>query len=492
MRPLHCSYQQYAWGKLGSSSAVAQIKSQTKGFELHEDQRYAELWMGTHPSGPSYLADNEGTKTKLLSQHFLEHPEQLGNAITSRWEESRTKGFLPYLFKVLSIDKALSIQAHPDKSLAKILHKEKPEHYADDNHKPEMMIAVTDCDALCGFRPVEEMRHLISHAPEFTKVVGKENVDKFVSESSDPSNEKAAVKRLFSLLMRSEPTLIANCIREMHQRCNSSSAGSGSSSSSHDVVLDRVERLIMRLHDQFPGDVGCFVVYFLNDLRLSPGQALFLGPNVPHAYISGNMVECMAASDNTVRAGLTPKFKDVETLCEMLTYHCGEPDWVTPAPLRSASCSTSSSSSSSSSSHVKLYSPPVEEFAVGCITLNHGPQESVITMESCDSASIWLVFSGKGEARSSQAEGSASSSSDHCQQLRRGEIYLLPAGFKVVVKSEAGGKEPLIIWTASANCQPHHHASSTGDVSRYKKKKKKKKKNPNPQTNETKVNIKYY
>merc|ERR550525_94848 len=77
---------------------------------------------------------------------------------------------------------------------------------------------------------------------------------------------------------------------------------------------DQVSALFLRLYGQYPGDVGCFVIYFLNHLRLSPGQSMFLGPNVPHAYLSGDCVECMANSDNVVRAGLTPKLIDVPTL----------------------------------------------------------------------------------------------------------------------------------------------------------------------------------
>ena len=71
---------------------------------------------------------------------------------------------------------------------------------------------------------------------------------------------------------------------------------------------------------QYPGDVGCFVIYFVNHVKLEPGEAMFLGPNLIHAYLCGDCVECMACSDNVVRAGLTPKLIDVPTLCSMLEY----------------------------------------------------------------------------------------------------------------------------------------------------------------------------
>ena len=81
-----------------------------------------------------------------------------------------------------------------------------------------------------------------------------------------------------------------------------------------------LEKLFQRLSLEYPNDVGCFVVFLLNCFTLNKGEAIFLGANVPHAYLLGEGVECMACSDNVVRAGLTPKFKDVETLCSMLDY----------------------------------------------------------------------------------------------------------------------------------------------------------------------------
>merc|ERR1712159_910679 len=81
--------------------------------------------------------------------------------------------------------------------------------------------------------------------------------------------------------------------------------------------------LITRLHTQYPGDIGCFCPFFLNHITLQPGEAVFLAANEPHAYLSGDLAECMACSDNVIRSGLTPKFKDIDLLCECLTYTTG-------------------------------------------------------------------------------------------------------------------------------------------------------------------------
>jgi mannose-6-phosphate isomerase len=84
--------------------------------------------------------------------------------------------------------------------------------------------------------------------------------------------------------------------------------------------LTEKEELVLQLEKQYPADVGVLAIFFLNYVKLVPGEAVYLDANVPHAYLSGEIVECMAASDNVVRAGFTPKFRDTQTLCSMLTY----------------------------------------------------------------------------------------------------------------------------------------------------------------------------
>lgn len=154
---LDCKSQQYAWGKKGSESVVAQLlRAATRAEDgnggnpssiIKEDQPYAEFWMGTHPNCPSHLAElgqaDEAHRSTLATWLQL-HPEALGSVVQQRWPAEESKGEkkdeggrqLPFLFKVLSISQALSIQAHPDRSLGRILRDTKPQHYPDDNHKP--------------------------------------------------------------------------------------------------------------------------------------------------------------------------------------------------------------------------------------------------------------------------------------------------------------------------------------------------------------------
>ncbi|VDN96476.1 unnamed protein product [Rodentolepis nana] len=155
MQRLKCTSQVYDWGKVGSASKVYQLMvSSEKSDEFKSNQPYAELWMGTHPSGPSVLWNDRSIS---LDAYIKDHPEYLGIPCVDTFGHQ-----LPFLFKVLSIDKALSIQAHPDKRLAEKLHADWPDIYKDDNHKPEMAIALTNFEALIGFRPLVQIRALIT------------------------------------------------------------------------------------------------------------------------------------------------------------------------------------------------------------------------------------------------------------------------------------------------------------------------------------------
>ncbi|KAJ6478477.1 mannose-6-phosphate isomerase-like protein [Mycena vitilis] len=139
--------QQYDWGKIGSNSKVAQFASasQIPGFTLEESAPYAELWMGTHPKSPSRVLDSN----VALSEHLAAHPELIGKRVADRFDASN--GNLPFLFKVLAMEKALSIQTHPDKQTAEVLFAQQPDIYKGPNHKPEMALALTQFSALCAF-----------------------------------------------------------------------------------------------------------------------------------------------------------------------------------------------------------------------------------------------------------------------------------------------------------------------------------------------------
>ncbi|CAM4747746.1 unnamed protein product [Rotaria magnacalcarata] len=288
MHPVRGTVQSYAWGMIGSSSIVAQLAS--KSSSIVSTQPYAEYWMGTHPKSESYLIDNDQTSLK-----------------------SYLNVDLPFLFKILSVETALSIQAHPNRDRAKILHEQNPQEYPDDNHKPEMAIALTKFECLCAFRPYKEINEFIQKYEQLQVLCNKNLSDQFSNAMNlnvDLSIQQSLLKQLYSNLMQSSPVVISQCVAAHLQLI--------SSTTDSNVELSR---LFERLNNQYPGgDVGLFSIYFFNYITLNPGEAILLKANIPHAYLHGQCIECMACSDNVVRAGLTPKFKDTATLIDMLDY----------------------------------------------------------------------------------------------------------------------------------------------------------------------------
>ena len=138
------------------------------------------------------------------------------------------------------------------------------------------------------------------------------------------------------------------------------------------------ESLALRLEQQYGGDVGVLACFFLNHIVLQPGQAVALAANEPHAYVAGQCVECMATSDNVVRAGLTPKLRDVGTLCGMLTYIQAQPRVMTGDALAGDAA-------------VKTYDPSFDEFCVDSFTTS---SDKVVTLPPSDGPSVVLITSG--------------------------------------------------------------------------------------------------
>ncbi|PIA33301.1 hypothetical protein AQUCO_04100015v1 [Aquilegia coerulea] len=307
---LRCSVQHYDWGKIGEQSEVARLFSLNSGLGIEADKPYAELWMGTHESGPSFVVESGKTDAEYvtLNSWISENPSVLGEKVVKEWGNN-----LPFLFKVLSIAKALSIQAHPDKELARALHKSHPSLYKDDNHKPEMALALTKFEALCGFVSLQEFKDVLCSVPEIAEFVGNVDADQVlrINEQNGEEKIKAVLRSIFTQLMSADKDAVAEMVNKMKTRLTLEKKVR---------QLTDKEEMVLELDKQYPNDVGVISAFLLNYVKLNPGEALYLGANEPHAYLSGECIECMATSDNVVRAGLTPKLRDVPTLCSMLTY----------------------------------------------------------------------------------------------------------------------------------------------------------------------------
>ncbi|KAJ6222501.1 hypothetical protein RDWZM_001046 [Blomia tropicalis] len=340
------------------------------GYEVDNDTPFAELWMGTHPSGPSVVMGTGPNHNNVTLLNCLSsYPEYVGNIrIVTKYGRN-----LPFLFKVLSVRTALSIQAHPNKALAEKLHHDDPFHYPDANHKPELAIALTEFEAFCGFRPYAEIEFLLNNVPEFKDTVGSQPATEFLETKN---KDKQSLKKLFAALMTAQEDLWKENIAKLKDRW----------SSQLETIpeLATLQKLVKKLSADFPEDIGLFAIFFLNYLVLQPGEAIYLGQDEPHAYILGDCIECMACSDNVVRAGLTPKFKDVKTLCEMLTYKSLSPKDQTLQPI-------------TIDRFTRSYIVPVPEFVVDQIEINEQDLTPSFEykLESKESGSILIAIHGE-------------------------------------------------------------------------------------------------
>ncbi|CAD7672649.1 unnamed protein product [Nyctereutes procyonoides] len=338
---------------------------------------FFQLWMGSHPRGDAKILDDRISQ-KTLGQWIAENQDCLGSKVKDMFH-----GKLPFLFKVLSVETALSIQAHPNKELAEKLHLQAPEHYPDANHKPEMAVALTSFQGLCGFRPVEEILTFLTKVPEFQFLIGDKAATQLKqSMGGDSRSMASALQSCFSHLMKSEKKVVVEQLNLLVKRISQQVAAGNN-------MEDIYGELLLQLHQQYPGDIGCFAIYFLNLLTLKPGEAMFLEANVPHAYLKGDCVECMACSDNTVRAGLTPKFIDVPTLCEMLSYTPSKDRLFLPAQ-------------SQEDPYLSIYDPPVPDFTVMKMQVPGSVAEYKVL--AVDSASILLVVQGRVTASTPTAQ----------------------------------------------------------------------------------------
>ncbi|EDW96719.1 mannose-6-phosphate isomerase [Drosophila yakuba] len=355
----------YGWGRKGISSAVAQLAmANDPDFRLNEEETYAEMWMGTHVCGVSVVKETGETLDRVLKKD------------------------LSYLFKVLSINKALSIQVHPNKCEAERLHKERPDIYKDPNHKPELAIALTPFLALVGFMSAEDIRDYIDEFQPLSKLIGKEAVDQL-----HDSTDAESVKWCYEKLMKTEESVIAKCISEIAKDYQK------------ELKSNDLLEVFTKVNKDFPGDVGVLSLFFLNLIRLQPGQAIYLGANEIHAYLDGDCVECMACSDNVIRAGLTPKYKDVDQLLESVIFESSYKDRKEFIPYRI-------------DGQVQVYIPPVTDFAVINVNIEHSLESYKLEIQAF--GSIMIVLKGSRILKLKTQQG------DKEILVTRGSIVYIP------------------------------------------------------------------
>ena len=379
MRELRCATQRYDWGVVGSGlcRALGAANAARNGANVDDafmDGPHAELWIGTHPNGMSVLSDT-GVD---LRAHVAENQVQcLGARVIDRFGDGG-RCDVPFLMKILSVAKALSVQAHPDKKLAKELHARDPKNYRDDNHKPEMALCVSErFEAMSGFASAREVWENARAHEELRRAASDEeawsDLERALAagKGDDDDEVKGAFKRVFTALMTAEKATVERELALMRTRVAAKES------------RDAKESLFLRLCTQYPGDVGAFCAFVLNYVTITPGQAIVMAANEPHAYLSGDCVEVMATSDNVVRAGLTPKFRDVRVLCDMLTYTLGPPEILTGDVIDACT---------------RRYVPPFEEFVLDVVACASGSSHVAAAR---DGPSVWIVHRGACRATSS-------------------------------------------------------------------------------------------
>ncbi len=297
--------QRYAWGSVDGISETLGIPNPGGG-------PLAEIWMGAHPSAPSTVV--VGGERMGLDELVRRSPaETLCAKVVD--ELGRT---LPFLFKVLSAGTPLSIQAHPSKRKAQLGYEREDlggipvdaseRNYRDPNHKPEMAVALTHFELICGFRPVAEiLENMRLVAPgEFERALDR--------LERDPSRVELSVF-FYSLISADEQAragLLSTASKRIADALDSGEAPEGREGSL---------RWVLRLMDIFPGDVGAIIPLLLNHVVLEPGEATFIAPGELHAHLTGTCLEIMANSDNVIRGALTRKFVDLPELVSVLSFN---------------------------------------------------------------------------------------------------------------------------------------------------------------------------
>lgn len=277
------------------------------GIANPDARPFAEMWMGAHPLASSKLMMEDGGELELNESIALNPELILGPDTVSRY------GSLPFLFKLLSARKSLSIQAHPSKEGAEagFLRENRKgipvgaanRSYRDDNHKPEIIMAITPFSAMIGFRKFAEIREAFSIL---------ETGDLIPGEGMD---EDETLRLFLGSLLAADDNTKALLLASIAAALRSS-----------DCCWDSLRRYwISRLSEEFPGDIGVLAPLFLNLLEIQPGEALFQPVRTLHAYLEGFGLELMANSDNVLRGGLTGKHVDVGELMKILDFSSSTP-----------------------------------------------------------------------------------------------------------------------------------------------------------------------
>ncbi|WHX20561.1 mannose-6-phosphate isomerase, class I [Streptomyces malaysiensis subsp. malaysiensis] len=370
----------YAWG---STTAIPELLGVQPTGEPQ-----AELWMGAHPGAPSRV--DRGAGSVALSEVIAADPEGELGVDAVRLFGPR----LPFLLKVLAAGSPLSLQVHPDLAQAKEGFADEEErgvpidaahrNYKDANHKPELICALTPFNGLCGFRDPNEAAELLA-ALEVDSL--KPYVDILHAHP-----ESHALREVLTAVLTAEPEAMAETVRQASVAAERLGALDGPYAPAYAAYAS--------IARHYPGDPGVIAAMLLNFVTLQPGEALYLGAGVPHAYLDGLGIEIMANSDNVLRCGLTPKHVDVPELLRIVRFESAAPAVLRPEADPSGE---------------ELYATPIDEFRLSRHVLADGADPRPLPTTG---PQILLCASGEVSLRGADGE----------LPLTRGQSAFVPAG----------------------------------------------------------------
>ena len=302
MQLIRGAIRTYAWG---SRNAIADFTGRPAPTAHPE----AELWFGAHPGDPAQL-DGPAGATSLLDVIAADPQAQLGTAVRDRFGD-----VLPFMVKVLAAEEPLSLQAHPSAQQAVegyqredrrgVALKSPIRNYRDRSHKPELLIALGDFEALAGFRPA-------AHSVALMRALEVPRLEPFIGLLADQS-DASGLRALFTTWITApQPDLDALIPAVLDGAV--SYIRSGAKEFASEV------RAVLELGERYPGDAGVLAALLLNRISLKCGDGIFLPAGNLHSYLQGMAMEVMANSDNVLRGGLTPKHVDVPELLRVLDF----------------------------------------------------------------------------------------------------------------------------------------------------------------------------
>ncbi|GAA5890702.1 hypothetical protein JCM5296_004813 [Sporobolomyces johnsonii] len=447
--------QPFPYGREGLDSWAAQYALATPSLKadvekdggIKPSQPYGEIWFGTHENGPAKV---EGEELSLRELVRKEPKFYLGEKLLKDGQmSSQYENDVPYLFKVLSFDKPLPLQCHPDKKLgAKLKEQEKQdkgknEDFVDSNAKPEVGVALSPFTAFVGFRPPEQLVALIKAVPEFQKLFQESTLSSFYSTaSSSPSDDsaKSALRTLFGEAINLDASTVKPLVQKLSARLDNEGAEkvfgaanqftpggeANASGESEAKAMARVWRISTKTYGE--EDVGVLVsTCMMNLLRMKKGEGAWILADDLHAYVEGDIIECMANSDNMVAHGLgTEEQGGISTFVEMLSYR--------HLPAEKLLLQYEDRWQGGKNGLTRLYKVPIAEFDLLGTTLSaSSPSE---TLSPLDGPLTFVVTEGKVALKvgSEQIE------------LSKGQAGFVRAGAEIELKS--AGSEQAEIWGA--------------------------------------------